>query len=110
MLLRLGRGLRRLEERLRARALTRLGWHTWFMRRSWNELHDRRGAGAMSFLKPGAAGWDEREFQLVGERFVGRMVARFVEYGATDLSRQSVVEIGCGIGRFLRPLSQQFAR
>lgn len=113
----LGSSLRGLLKRLIARLERRTGaddplnWerHVSFMRRRWDQLHDERRLGAISFLGAQGAEWDEREFQLVGERFVARMVSRFREYGApSDLGSRSVLEIGCGVGRFLGPLSRSF--
>lgn len=112
----LGSSLRGLVKLLAARLQRRTGaddplnWrrHVSFMRRRWDQLHDERRLGAISFLGKGGAEWDEREFETVGERFVARMVSRFQEYGLQDLGSRSVLEIGCGVGRFLRPLSRAF--
>ena len=48
------------------------------------------------------------EFHLTGVRFVDRMVERFSDYGAVTLNQATVLEIGCGVGRMLRPLSCRF--
>ena len=88
------------------------GWwlklHAWLMRRSWNRLHDGWGLGAISFLESTDGEWNELEFRLVGERFVARMLERFQAYGDGRLAGTSVLEIGCGTGRFLGPLAAHF--
>lgn len=88
------------------------GWwlrlHAWLMRRSWNRLHDGWGLGAISFLQSADGKWNEQEFRLVGERFVARMLERFRSYGDSRLADAGVLEIGCGTGRFLGPLSVHF--
>ena len=67
--------------------------------------------GSISFLSARGARWDEEEFFRVGERFVERMITRFKEYRPDAvLERGRVLEIGCGVGRFLRPLSRHFAQ
>ena len=45
-----------------------------------------------------------------GEKFVRAMVERFDKYGKSDLSSSTILEIGCGTGRFLKPLSKRFTR
>lgn len=85
--------------------------HLKLMKESWEGLSASLDLGAVSFLKERNDRWDEEEFFLVGERFVERMVTRFVEYEPTALLLcKSILEIGCGAGRFLKPLSTRFKR
>jgi SAM-dependent methyltransferase len=77
------------------------------MRRLWNILGLRSKFGYIAHLQPGQK-WDPAEFHLTGIRFVDRMVERFADYGALEPSQTDVLEIGCGIGRFLRPLACRF--
>jgi SAM-dependent methyltransferase len=58
-------------------------------------------------LQEGAQ-WDKREFHLTGIRFVDRMMKRIVDYGYVEPSRASILEIGYGVGRFLKPLACRF--
>jgi SAM-dependent methyltransferase len=102
--------LARLRMALRGGAPKSVDGHVALMRRSWEELSDSLGFGSISFLKRRDAQWDREEFLRVGTRFVERMTSRFEEYSpGVDLSRCKVLEIGCGVGRFLVPLSQRFA-
>jgi SAM-dependent methyltransferase len=77
------------------------------MRELWNSLNKESEFNFISHLQDGAQ-WDMAEFHLTGIRFVDRMVDRLVEYGTVEPSRASVLEIGCGVGRFLRPLACRF--
>jgi len=45
-----------------------------------------------------------------GVRFVSTMVKRFKQYGKYKLENSAVLEIGCGTGRFLKPLSGMFKK
>lgn len=85
--------------------------HAELMRGSWDEKAKALNLGAISFLKDPGASWSEDEFSLVGERFVDRMLSRFAECGAAaPFEQSSILEIGCGAGRFLKPLSARFRR
>ena len=77
------------------------------LRDLWNSLNQQSEYNFISHLQEGAQ-WDMAEFHLTGIRFVDRMVERITDYGEVEPSRASVLEIGCGIGRFLRPLSCRF--
>jgi SAM-dependent methyltransferase len=76
--------------------------------RLWNELNRRSTYGYISHLQSGE--WDRAEFARVGERFVEQMLARFNDYSETAAADATVLEIGCGVGRFLVPLSEHFAQ
>lgn len=77
------------------------------MRKLWNELSRKSKLGFVSHLQEGAT-WDIQEFHLAGIRFVDRMVNRFEDYGNVELSCASILEIGCGVGRFVKPLACRF--
>lgn len=79
------------------------------MRRLWNKLNRRDKFGFISFLQKGET-WDPDEFHRVGIRFVERMAQRFTQYGNLELPWASVLEIGCGVGRFLKPLACRFKK
>lgn len=79
------------------------------MRDLWNSLNRESAFGFISHLQPGQE-WDPVEFHLTGIRFVDRMCERFADYGTVEPSRASVLEIGCGVGRFLKPLACRFKR
>ncbi len=78
------------------------------MRELWNSLSKRSKLGFISHLQDGEQ-WDEEEFHTVGVRFVNRMIERFEEYGNIEPGRASILEIGCGVGRFIKPLAARFA-
>ncbi|ADU61295.1 MAG: class I SAM-dependent methyltransferase [Pseudodesulfovibrio sp.] len=77
------------------------------MRELWNSLNKESEFNFISHLQNGQE-WDKAEFHLTGIRFVDRMADRIVEYGTLEPSRASVLEIGCGVGRFLKPLACRF--
>lgn len=77
------------------------------MRVLWGSLNKKGEFDFISHLQSGAQ-WDQVEFHLTGIRFVERMAERFSCFGKTSLSHSSILEIGCGVGRFLRPLSGRF--
>ncbi len=77
------------------------------MRALWNALNQESEFNFISHLQAGAQ-WDKAEFHLTGIRFVERMLERIAEYGRTEPSRSAVLEIGCGVGRFLKPLACRF--
>lgn len=77
------------------------------MRELWNTLCQKNKLGYISFLRNGAH-WDAKEFHTTGIRFVDRMMERFLDYAAIEPSYASVLEIGCGVGRFLKPLACRF--
>lgn len=77
------------------------------MRSLWDRLCRRDEYSYISHVQPGAE-WNRDEFALVGRRFVERMIERFEEFGSLPLAESRVLEIGCGVGRFLRPLSESF--
>ena len=77
------------------------------MRWLWNVLSLKSRFGFISHLERGAS-WDPAEFHLTGVRFVDRMMERLTEYGSREPSTATVLEIGCGVGRFMRPLACRF--
>ncbi|MBF0473949.1 MAG: class I SAM-dependent methyltransferase [Nitrospirae bacterium] len=77
------------------------------MRDLWNSYNKKSKFGFISFLQSGQK-WDGAEFHIVGVRFVDRMMERFAEYGVVEPSYASILEIGCGVGRFLKPLACRF--
>lgn len=76
------------------------------MQELWNTLSRKSRLGFVSHLQKGAV-WDEEEFQVTGERFVERMMERLEEYGSVEPADAAILEIGCGVGRFLRPLASR---
>jgi len=76
--------------------------------RLWDNLNRDSTFGYMSHLRSGE--WDLTEFATVGNRFVERMMARYDDYATVPANEATVLEIGCGVGRFLKPLSERFAR
>lgn len=81
--------------------------HAGRMRLLWNLLSLKSRFGYVSHLQPGQK-WDPAEFHLTGIRFVDRMVERIEDYGSVEPSQADILEIGCGVGRFLRPLASRF--
>ena len=102
--------VRNVVERTRAlgRVFVPKGVRVRRMRDLWNAQSRQSRLGYISHLRSGA--WDQQEFELVGDRFVARMLERFEEFGSVPLSESAVLEIGCGVGRFLRPLSSRFSQ
>lgn len=76
-------------------------------RKLWNRLSRKSRLGFISHLQRGET-WDEKEFQLVGVRFVDRIMERINDYGEVEPSYSNILEIGCGVGRFLKPLACRF--
>lgn len=77
------------------------------MRTVWNGLSKKSKLGFISHLQPGET-WDEKEFHIVGIRFVDRIMERFNGYGEVEPSYANVLEIGCGVGRFVKPIACRF--
>ena len=78
------------------------------MRDLWNSLSRKSKFGFISHLQKGQEAWDPIEFHLAGIRFVDRMAERITEYGTVEPALASIAEIGCGVGRFLKPLGCRF--
>lgn len=76
------------------------------MRERWNE-QGKANKDYVAFLQQGAT-WDEAEFHKVGVRFAERMMERFIAYGSVTPSYAHMLEIGCGVGRLLKPLAARF--
>lgn len=74
--------------------------------RLWNQLNRKSTYGYISHLRSGE--WDPEEFATVGSRFVDQMMTRYHDYGIVPSAEATVLEIGCGVGRFLVPLSEHF--
>lgn len=81
--------------------------HVNAMRDLWNSLNRKSKLGYISHLQAGQE-WDPAEFHLTGIRFVDRMTERILDYGEVEPSQATILEIGCGVGRFLKPLSCRF--
>jgi ubiquinone/menaquinone biosynthesis C-methylase UbiE len=81
--------------------------HVKKMRNLWNSLNRKSKFGYISHLQAGQK-WDPAEFHLTGIRFVDRMAERILNYGEVEPSQATILEIGCGVGRFLKPLSCRF--
>lgn len=79
------------------------------MRWLWNVLSLKSRLGYISHLQAGQH-WDPAEFHLTGVRFVERMMERLLEYGSKEPSAATVLEVGCGVGRFMKPLACRFKR
>jgi len=77
------------------------------MRRNWNYLSSKSRLGFISHVQEGEV-WDDLEFHLTGIRFVERMMERFQDYWSVEPSCASILEIGCGVGRFAKPLACRF--
>jgi len=77
------------------------------MRTLWDNLSKKSKLGYISHLQKGAK-WDNEEFHIVGTRFAGRMIERFKDYCSVEPNSASVLEIGCGVGRFIKPLASYF--
>ena len=77
------------------------------MRNTWNGLSKQSKLGFIAHLKDNQT-WNLQEFHLAGVRFVDQMIDRFEDYGETKLSHSTILEIGCGVGRFLKPLACHF--
>jgi len=72
------------------------------MRRDWDE---RARVNALYYIVTDAAESDE-QFEASGEQSVGHILADIQHLLPTPTT---VLEIGCGIGRMLRPLARRFA-
>lgn len=51
---------------------------------------------------------DEREFGVYGNRLIAFLCRRFEHHTNIPLEYQSVLEIGCGMGRMVKPLAHRF--
>ena len=77
------------------------------MQQLWNELNKLNEFAFISHLQKDEQ-WDPIEFHLSGIRFVDRMMERILKFGTFQPNRSNILEIGCGVGRFLRPLAGRF--
>jgi hypothetical protein len=84
---------------------TKLGIES--MRNLWNLLNRKSTLGYISHLEKGQE-WDKIEFHVTGIRFVDRIVESIEEFGEGEPSHLGILEIGCGVVRFLKPLSCRF--
>jgi ubiquinone/menaquinone biosynthesis C-methylase UbiE len=87
--------------------MTIIGSHINSMKQLWNSLNRKSTLGYISHLEKGQE-WDKIEFHVTGIRFVDRMIERIEEYGETEPNHSNILEIGCGVGRFLKPLACRF--
>ncbi len=76
------------------------------MKEFWNHLWLRDKYASISHLPEGE--WDIEEFETIGSRFVERMFSRLQDFGSTSFEESNILEIGCGVGRFLKPLAPHF--
>lgn len=53
---------------------------------------------------------DPTEFHVYGLRLADVMIKRFEKYGKTDTTHATILEIGCGIGRYVLPLACRFQK
>jgi SAM-dependent methyltransferase len=81
--------------------------HVEEMKSLWNHQSRTSRLGFIAHLSPGAK-WNDDEFCVVGERFVERIMDRFDGYGPFPAEQSTILEIGCGVGRFSRPLASRF--
>ncbi len=79
------------------------------MRKLWNLSNKKNKFGFISFLEK-KEHWADEEFHWTGIRFAARMMERFKDYGKVEPYYANILEIGCGVGRFLKPLSSFFKR
>ena len=77
------------------------------MQQLWNQLNKLNEFAFISHLQKDEQ-WDPIEFHLSGIRFVDRMMERILKFGTFQPNRSNILEIGCGVGRFLRPLAGRF--
>jgi ubiquinone/menaquinone biosynthesis C-methylase UbiE len=72
----------------------------------WKDLKDKSAAAGITL--------DEKisleDFVIYGERIAQRQLAMFEKVGGAPFESSSILEIGCGIGRLLRPFSRRFKR
>ncbi len=79
------------------------------MRNTWDSLAAKSQYNYISHLQAGAS-WNLEEFHNVGVRFVEQMLRRYSLYGSYKSADSAVLEIGCGIGRFLKILACHFKK
>ena len=75
------------------------------MQRDWEQ---RAEEDAINAVMGKTIGWEQ--FWASGERLCADLVDPHLPSLTTNPSEQTVLEIGCGLGRLLRPLSQRFRR
>ena len=51
---------------------------------------------------------DIDDFQVYGDRLAARLLSLLDEFRTTPFNESSILEIGCGMGRFLVPFSKHF--
>lgn len=78
------------------------------MKELWNKLWLEDNYSSISHISGGK--WDLGEFEIVGSRFVERIISRLQDFGSSSFEESSILEIGCGVGRFLKPLSLRFKK
>lgn len=76
------------------------------MREDWNQ---RAREDAMHYIMTDKADWSYNEFMATGEEDIDRFLGSFLShYGNAEI--QTVLELGCGIGRLTIPLARRFPR
>ena len=72
---------------------------------SWNEAATEN---AMHYIASSKTNWEKKEFFASGEQSMERYIIPFLNQQAFDPSNKRVLDIGCGIGRLTRSLSDLF--
>ena len=73
----------------------------------WNEAAVEN---AMRYIASSKENWGKKEFFISGNQDVERHIIPFLKQQAFDLSNKTVLDIGCGIGRVTRSLSDLFGQ
>ncbi len=76
------------------------------MRAEWNE---RAQEDAHYYVAFGRRDQDDEEFYATAKALVGELAAELKRLPAADSGPRRALEIGCGPGRLLRPMSRYFA-
>ncbi len=70
----------------------------------WNDLKSQSSMAGITL--------DEnvtpKDFELYGDRLAQRQIDMYVQSGAKNLESLSILDVGCGMGRILKPFSRQF--
>ena len=77
------------------------------MRAEWNQ---RAKEDAHYYVAFGRRDQDDQEFLSTAKDLVGELIAELKRLPDCDRKRRRALEIGCGPGRLLRPMSQYFGQ